>query len=172
MGVTIDLLSVLNQEMGLEGSNKCIKRFEQKDFWVIKLPEHEKKLFNSIPNYEKYLMENTIKHSSFTAFIGKTPVGCFGLIQLYPGVAEALLIPSQELRMSIKNAFAFQKATKKFFNHAFDVFDLRRIQVTIDETNTISMNWIKTMDFKKEGCLREFGFNGENYIMFSRLIGD
>ena len=53
MGVTIDLLSVLNQEMGLEGSNKCIKRFEQKDFWVIKLPEHEKNcliLFQTMKN--------------------------------------------------------------------------------------------------------------------------
>ena len=168
----VDLLKVLNEEMGLDNTNKEIKRFEQRHFWMMSLPEHEKKTFNLIPNYEKYLMENTIKESSFTAFIDKKPIVCFGLIKLFPQVAEAWLIPSIDLRNSIKNSLAFQKATKKFFNHAFDVFDLRRIQVTIDETNTISMNWIDTMGFKKEGCMIQFGVNKQNHYMFSRLTGE
>jgi|7_EtaG_2_1085326.scaffolds.fasta_scaffold147252_2 hypothetical protein len=168
----VDLLSILNEDMGLENSNKQIRRFEQRDFWMMSLPEHEKKLFNLIPNYEQYLMDNTIRESSFTALINNKPIVCFGLIQLFPQVAEAWLIPSIDLRVSIKNAYAFQKATKKFFNNAFDIFDLRRIQVTIDETNTISMAWIKTMGFTKEGCMREFGYNKSDYFMFSRLKGE
>jgi len=38
----VDLLSILNEDMGLENSNKQIRRFEQRDFWMMSLPEHEK----------------------------------------------------------------------------------------------------------------------------------
>ena len=168
----MDILQILNQEMQLSGTNKRIDFYQRKDLWMISLPDHEKDYFNQIPNYEEYLYKNSVRNSSFTAFIDNKPIVCFGLVQLAPGTAEAWLIPSLELRSSVSFALPFHKATKLFFDNAFSLFQLHRIQVTIDVTNEIAKKWIETMDFVFEGTLRNFSPNQSDYLMYSRVLGD
>lgn len=168
----MDMLKVLNEEMQLSGTNKKVDFYQRKDLWTISLPKHEKDYFNQIPNYEEYLYRNSIKNSSFTAFIDNKPIVCFGLVKMFPGTAEAWLIPSLELRSSISFALPFHKATKLFFDNAFSLFQLHRIQVTIDVTNEIADKWIRTMEFVEEGTMRKFGPTQNDYIMFSRVLGD
>ena len=165
----VDLqINELEQLMGLDGVNKKITHFHPKHLWLINLRDHEKKYFDYIPNYETYLAKITIHNAAYTGFYFGKPVVSFGLLNMFPGVAEAWLIPSKELN-NIKVALPFHRATKAFFDNAFHLFNLRRIECTVDVTNKDALKWIETMLFTKDGIKQKFGPDGHDYAMYSRL---
>ncbi|MGA1762773.1 MAG: hypothetical protein ACO397_06220 [Gammaproteobacteria bacterium] len=158
----------LQKLMSLDGVNKKIIPFHSKHLWLINMREHEKKYFKYIPNYESYLAKNTIHNASYTGLYFGSPVVSFGLLNIFPGVAEAWLIPSKELNL-LKVALPFHKATKAFFANAFRLFNLRRIQCTVDISNKDALKWIETMLFTREGIMKKFGPEGTDYVMYSRI---
>ena len=165
----VDLqINELEQLMGLDGVNKKITHFHTKHLWLINLRDHEKKYFDYIPGYESYLAKNTIHNASYTGYYFGKPVVSFGLLNIFPGVAEAWLIPSKDLN-NLKVALPFHKATKAFFNNAFRLFDLQRIQCTVDITNKDALKWIETMLFTREGIMKKFGPDGHDYVLYSRI---
>jgi len=109
----------LQKLMSLDGVNKKIIPFHSKHLWLINMREHEKKYFKYIPNYESYLAKNTIHNASYTGLYFGSPVVSFGLLNIFPGVAEAWLIPSKELNL-LKVALPFHKATKAFLQMLLD----------------------------------------------------
>ena len=165
----VDLqINELEQLMGLDGVDKKITHFHPKHLWFLNLRDYEKKYFDYIPGYENYLAKNTIHNAAYTGYYFGKPVVSFGLLRIFPKVAEAWLIPTKELN-NLRVALPFHKATKAFFNHAFDLFDLDRIQVTVDTTNKDALKWIETMLFTREGIMKKFGPGGTDCIMLSRI---
>jgi hypothetical protein len=167
----VDLhLEKLNKLMRLDGVKKKVTHFHPKHLWFLNLEEYQKKYFKDIPGYEKYLEKNIINNAAYTGYYDTKPVVCFGLLNMFPGVAEAWLIPGKELKQ-FKIALPFHRATKVFFDCAFDLFDLRRIQVSVDSNNLTALKWIEKLLFIREGIMKSFGPDGNDYIMLSKLNG-
>ena len=47
---------------------------------------------------------------------------------------------------------------------------LHRLQVTVSSRNVLAVKWIKSLYFKEEGILKNYGVDKTDYIMFARLF--
>ena len=80
----------LQELMGLDGVDKKITHFHPKHLWFLNLRDYEKKYFDYIPGYENYLAKNTIHNAAYTGYYFGKPVVSFGLLRIFPKVAEAI----------------------------------------------------------------------------------
>lgn len=103
---------------------------------------------------------------AYTGALAGKPMCCFGVIKLWPGVAEMWLIPDANLTTVAR---PFHRATKAFFDICMVELQLVRLQVTVHTLNVSADKWVKRLHFIEEGVLRRFGPEGADYIMYARL---
>lgn len=72
-----------------------------------------------------------------------------------------------------KNIAKHKKAvlilSRKFLDDVFDEYEMRRLQSTCRADIETHIRYLEYMGFEREGLLRRFGRNGEDYIMYARV---
>lgn len=117
--------------------------------------------------YKKNLNRQTMPGYRFTAMERDTIYACFGLWELWPGVAECWLIPNTNIG---KRVFRFHKACLLFFEHAANKRDIKRLQITVRSRNDLAVHWAERCYFNKEGLMRKWGPEYDDYWIMSRLF--
>ena len=74
-------------------------------------------------------------------------------------------IPSTTALVGFERAARHQSFTK-----AAKELSLHRLQVTVSSRNVRAVKWIKSLYFKEEGILKNYGIDKSDYIMFARLF--
>jgi len=103
---------------------------------------------------------------AYTGAKAGRPMCSFGVMQMWPGVAEMWLIPDANLTTVAR---PFHRATKEFIDICMDELQLVRLQVTVCVLNGPADKWIKRLHFNEEGILRRFGPEGADYKMYAKL---
>jgi hypothetical protein len=97
------------------------------------------------------------------------PVALGGFAFPWPKVADAFMTFSQEVENNHELAMAIFWRMKKIAKMAFDQYDLHRIEATAPYDKTDRARWLKNIGFKQEGCLKKYGPDGQDYVMFGMV---
>ena len=85
---------------------------------------------------------------------------------LWPGVAEAwgLVSPSGK-----KHGRLFARYAKRRFEGMLKENDIKRMQAPIHATDESGMRFVEWLGFEKEGLMRKYGLQGEDYVRVARI---
>mgnify|MGYP003140876557 FL=1 len=132
---------------------------------MMTVREHDRVFFDTIPEFPTILEGYSKMGPAYAAVHHGRPVGIFGCIPLWEGVAECWLITDVNLT---DIARPFHRVTKHMFDLFMSELNLVRLQVTVHSQNVLALKWIKTLYFKEEGRLEKYGPDGQDFIMFAR----
>jgi hypothetical protein len=101
----------------------------------------------------------------FTALVHGSPIACFGLVRMWPGVAEAWLLTDRRIK---RYALPFTRAARKFFDCAEQSERLHRVQITCDVRFSGAVEWASAVGFVVEARLHRYGPDGTDHILMRR----
>ena len=97
--------------------------------------------------------------SGFTLLIDGNIICCFGVMECWPGVYEAWLIPSIYVR---KYSKTFVKTIKQYIDILQNEYKFWRLQ-TASYADNLHDRWMKALGFQEEGRLRKYSINKNDY---------
>lgn len=92
---------------------------------------------------------------------------CGGAKIVMPGMGEAWTYFSEDIH---SHALAVHRIVKKMLQFIIDEHKLRRIQAISKETVPDAGRWLEALGFQKEGVLRKFGPEGDNFVLYARVM--
>ena len=116
---------------------------------MAELRPMDKEYFDTVPNYVDLLKGYAENDLSCTAMVGGKIACCFGVMQYWPGMAEGWMLTTDKV------------AT---------ILQLKRLQLTVDCHNSFAINWANALKFTPEGVMRNYGPNGNDYVMYARYF--
>ena len=106
--------------------------------------------------------------SMFTIMASDDTVAAIaGMNRKWAGVAEFWVFTTH---MVEKEPVGFMRESRWIFNELFDSFGLRRAESTVAISFEDSIKWLTWLGFEKEGLLRDYGVDGEDHFMMSRIL--
>jgi|TARA_R110000823_G_scaffold283636_1_gene401813 hypothetical protein len=134
--------------------------------------DHTKK-FEGIINYETktisladrigYLDVQSKSGPAITAFVNNVPVAVFGCVILWNGVGEAWSVFSEKAR---RYPIAMTKGAISFFDIVQILFNLHRLQITVNCNDKRAVSWAKYLKFESEGIMKKYSADKDDtYIM-------
>lgn len=103
--------------------------------------------------------------TAVTAFYGHKPVASFGLVPIWPGLAQAWLVTSDECRAK---PIYMTRMAALFFDIAEISERLHRTQITVKTSDKRALNWALHLRFVNEGVMRKYGPDGSDHFMMAR----
>lgn len=100
----------------------------------------------------------------FTMIFDGKILGVVGWFELWPGVCELFVLPTIHLPGAGR---VFAKAMKKYLFSFEKVKNARRIQIT-SVKDELHIRWLTWLGFTIEGTLKQYGPNGEDFLMWAR----
>jgi hypothetical protein len=91
----------------------------------------------------------------------------FGVMQLYPGVAEAwLMVDTVGIK---KRKMQLTKGAKRFFENVGPAFDLRRLHIMVSVAHKEAVAWARLLDFQFEATLKQYAPDGSDSLVYARF---
>lgn len=92
---------------------------------------------------------------------------CGGVVRsVHKGIGEFWMIPSVHIGMYKKSVF---KTALNFIDDMIKKFGFYRLQVTIKESDPAAIRYIEHLGFEREGLMRKFGPDRQNYLLYARV---
>lgn len=126
----------------------------------------DKVFFDHVDNFPSILDGYSRMGPAYCAVLHGKPLAVFGCIPLWRGVGECWLVTDEGLP---RIARPFHRVTKEMFRLFMSELCLFRLQVTVHSGNRLAVKWIERLYFKREGRLRSFGPDGEDFFMYARI---
>lgn len=101
-----------------------------------------------------------------SAFLGDEPVAVFGCMLLWTGVGEAWSLLSEKAR---RYPIAMTKSARIFFDQCESIFNLHRLQITVNSNDKRAMGWAKTLGFVSEGLMLGYSADKDDTHMMRRI---
>jgi len=120
-----------------------------------------------IGTYKKNLNRQSMKGMRFSVLENDVIYAMFGMWELWQGVAECWLIPNAGIG---RRVFRFHKASLLFFDHAVNKRGIKRLQITVRSRNDLAVHWAERCYFTKDGLMRKWGPEFDDYYMMSRIF--
>jgi len=134
--------------------------------YLCDLNEFDQKTMGLFADYNSYLQNYAAAGTAFTVLGNGKIHAMFGMWQLWPGVAEAWLIPSKHID---KKTIALHRGALRFFEYISNETGIKRLQFTVHSQNVRADRWAQRCHFEKEGVLKNYGPDGSDYFMYARL---
>jgi hypothetical protein len=120
----------------------------------------------NIPDWLDRIKNQTNMGPSFTGLYYGKPMLSFGIIPVWPGLAEAWMIPDENIGAI---TIPLCRCARQFFAWADTAMQLRRTQIIVRSSNVRAQNWAEFLYFEKESEMTGFGPTGESHFMYRRL---
>jgi len=155
----------LMQVMKLDGYRNRLVTFQPNHIHMTKFRDFDQEILDGYgrPHIEDYAVDGL----SYSAMCDGKVYAMFGLYPLWKGVAEAWLLPSSKLE---NRKMVFHKSCLRFFPYAAEKLKLHRIQVYVRSSNVQAYKWIEMMYFNREGLLKRYGPDINDYYVYGRLF--
>lgn len=131
------------------------ERIRKHDLWLTEVPGCEK------------WPEEWAKHPAATLVMNGEVILCGGVMLMGWQRGEAWTLFADNFR---KYPIACFKACKYVIDEAVKENDLRRVQAIVEPTVNGGIAFTERLGFKKEGLLRAFGPQGEDFFMYAKII--
>jgi hypothetical protein len=144
-----------------------IKDFEPKNILTLNAREPDKSITQSIDTM-KLAKEYATHGPCWSGFVGDEIMFCAGIIILWEGVGEGWAYTSD---LVAQHPIPFHRSVKRGIEQAAIDYKLRRLQISIPYTHTVSCEWIQRLGFTKESEMQQYGPAGELFVRYVRFFG-
>lgn len=103
---------------------------------------------------------------SFTLWDGDKVIAICGVVKIHEGVGEIWLILENDKKGDV---FAIARNLKRLTDRVFDISPFHRFQSRAPVDNKISNRFLNFLGFEKEGILKQYGLNREDYSVYGRV---
>lgn len=136
------------------------------------VPYEPKHFIDIAPRVKKIDFGGTIEetakyHAKFpatTARVEEENIACFGITPLWSGVGVIWGLFAADAG---KYGIEVLRASDAFIGSLME--DFRRVQCEVMANNKDAVKYIEAFGFEREGIMRNYGPNGENYYMYARV---
>lgn len=90
-------------------------------------------------------------------------IGCAGVVDMWPGVAEAWTLLSDEAKTK---PFFLHRLTLRIMKNIIQTKKYRRVQAIVCWSDPVSVKWIERLGFIKESIMKQFGADGSDHAMY------
>jgi hypothetical protein len=104
-----------------------------------------------------------IKGDTFSAKHNNKLIGCAGIIEMWPGVAEAWAALTDDIRMC---PFFLHRKTYRIMKELINRNKYHRLQANISLDNATAIKWIERLGFSYESTMKRFGADGSDHAMY------
>lgn len=158
----------LEKAFAIENTNITVVPFRSYLLNIMDLYLEDLQMINDFPNYFEHIDAASIQGNAYAVCVDGKPLTCFGVITLWPHVAEIWMIPDKGMLQAYKTKF--HKGAFKFMMTTAKQLNLHRIHCTVKANNARAVKWIESMRFTSEGILKQYGPDKADYIMYTRLF--
>ncbi len=103
---------------------------------------------------------------AFTAVDGEHPVGCAGVVELWPGVGQAWAVLSEQ---ALDHPVVLTRAAMRELPRICRDCGLGRVQASVADGHGAGARWLAFLGFEVEGLLLNYGPGGAgDYWMYGR----
>ncbi len=134
--------------------------------YAADLRDFDKLAFETLPNYRDMLQAFQAEGDAVTALWRGKIIASLGANIMWPGVAEAWLITTTHFDSL---AISVTRAANRYFNQLAIEKKLTRLQITVNVDNHLAIRWADALKFTAEGVMRNYGPNGADHVMYSRI---
>jgi len=145
---------------------KEIIPFESHHVDLMDLRKIDAASIGCVSEYEEILRNFQTSRYSFTGVKDGEIVAVGGMMPMWEGVGEGWAITSTLIH---KEIFWFHRFVVRDIVGKMKERKIHRLQATVHQDNTISMKWLKRMNFIEEGCLHKYSPDGADYYMYARI---
>lgn len=133
---------------------------------------HAKQSMNGeepVHGFFSYVAQMRVEGLSWSAEIDGKVVASAGLVPLWPGVAEAWMIPSDKVdRHRIKVA----RQIRVMFEDVMRRRGIYRAQANLHHNFEKAIRLAEWLGFENEGLMRRFGVEGGDYYRFAKVFDE
>lgn len=104
---------------------------------------------------------------AFTGFVAEMPIAVAGIMIPWPGLGTAWSFTTAQVAQF---PCAFHRGVKRKIEEIAEENKLRRIQMDVPQSHTVSRRWALHLGFTAEGAMPSYGPDGESWIRFRRLF--
>jgi hypothetical protein len=104
---------------------------------------------------------------SYTLLDGDKPIISGGVAIMWQGVGDSWMLVSKYVK---KYPLSVYKTVSSIMEGIIERHKLYRIQTVIKEDDSTAINWIERLGYTREGVLRQFGPDRQNYLMYGRIF--
>lgn len=113
---------------------------------------------------EGHMLELAERSFAFTGFQDGAPVGCAGLVEMWPGRDAAWSLLSDCGPRAFLNV---HRTVQRFL----DARATRRTEMSVDVGHTEGQRWAELLGFQKEGYMRSYTPDGRDAFLYARVLG-
>lgn len=104
---------------------------------------------------------------SYTLLDGDIPIISGGVAIMWQGVGDSWMLVSKHIR---RYPLSVYKNVSSIMESIIERHKLHRIQTVIKEDDSTAIIWIERLGYTREGVLRQFGPDRQNYFIYGRII--
>ena len=122
-----------------------------------------------VRDFFSYVAQMRVQGMSWSAEIDGQIVVSAGLVPLWPGVAEAWMIPSEGVD---QHRIAVARKLRKMLHGVMLQRGIYRAQANIHHNFERAIRLAEWLGFSNEGRMRRFGIEGADYFRFAKVHDD
>lgn len=143
--------------------NLKIRKFEAADVLRINAREPDLTIVQRVDAL-KMAREYVMHGPCWTVLLGKQIVFCAGIIIFWNGMGEGWALTSG---LVPKFPCSFHRYVKRYLEKTISEYNLHRVQIAIPKTHKISREWALRLGFSKEGVMRKYGPQADDWVRYS-----
>jgi hypothetical protein len=132
----------------------------------MRLNDTQQQDFDLFPGAHGLLEAQAECGPAYTIMVDGLVLMCFGAVEIFPGVAEAWLLPDNRITAY---KVLMGRNSRMFFDQLGTAMKLRRCQMSVDVSFTSAIRYSEWCKFEIEGVMRKFGINGNDHVMMARV---
>lgn len=105
---------------------------------------------------------------AFTAEVDGVPLGCAGVVLLWPGVGSAWMVLTEEM---VLHRLWLTRTVRHFLEDMTRVYRLHRIEAVALDDVTRNQGWLELLGFEteKDGRARHYLSDGRSMVRYERI---
>ena len=137
--------------------------FEPKHWDMIEFRDFEKESMGKV--LDEIRLRVDASGPAYTGLVDGKVAGFAGVILMWPGVGEGWILGSDLFK---ENKLWFIRNVKRFLGKIMNTHQMHRVQTTVLHGHTDLIRLVEFLGMKFEGRMRNYGPNGEDYLMYGR----
>lgn len=148
-----------------ENTGVTLVPFQAAHLSVMKISPDQRRTVSRAISFEQQMQMQAQMGHAITAILHGKPVACFGVVDIWQGVAEMWLLIEERGR---KVPIAMTKIAIAYRDFIVIAKNLHRLQITVKCSDKRAFGWAKLIGFTEEGIMKCYDSNANDFYLMSR----
>ena len=139
--------------------------FQAAHLSVMKIGNDQRRTISKAISFERQMEMQANMGHAITAIVHGRPVACFGVVDIWEGVAEMWLLIEERGR---KLPISLTKIAIAYRDYIVIAKNLHRLQITVKCSDKRAFGWAKLIGFTEECVMKRYDSNANDFYLMSR----